>query len=102
MAMKNVPAIGTTLTADELSKLVFGEGVDDVLGVVQRAGETLDQLAALLHSITDLAEDGQGAERIRTLAGLGRYVAEDAANIVGVDRERMAERAAAYRAGGAA
>ncbi len=110
MAMNGMPAVGAALTADELSKLVFGAGVDDVLGVTQRATETLDQLAALLHSISDLAEDGQGrnglsgteVDRLHTLVGLGRYVAEDAANIVGVERERMAERAAAYRAGGEA
>lgn len=110
MAMKSVLAAAAAPTADELSNLLFGEMVGDVLAVGRMAEESLGQLGALLHSISDLVEAGQGnnglggreVDRLHALVGLGRYVVEDASDRAGYGRERMETHVAAYRAGGEA
>ena len=69
--------------------------LEDSLFESRAAVGTLEQLAALFRTIAvaadsqDLADDSIGIrDHIKALAGLGQYVAEDRANILGADQER--------------
>ena len=82
MSTKNAQLLDTLKSA-------FGEHPDDVLGVLRCAAETLSQLEAVLVSIEgDLERSRSPLTHTRRLAGAGRYIAADIANLVGCQCEK--------------
>ena len=73
-------------------KSAFGEHPDDVMGILRYAAETLSQLEAIFVSIEgDLDRSRSPLTHTKKMAGAGRCIAEDVANLVGCQCEKYEE-----------
>jgi hypothetical protein len=87
-----------------VARTVFGERPRDVLLYTEMGLNALNWLGAVFHAIELLHERGGSSLEIKRLAGLGRYIADDIGDHIGLQHEAMAECIAAAEAaeGGAA
>lgn len=83
-------ALGAEDMADDMVRALFGESPEGVLSSAQFGKDVLEQMAALFRAI---AKDADNSRQVKVLAKLGQYVADDRAEIMGCELEKMSERA---------
>jgi len=89
MAQSKINA--SSISPIEAAKAVLGRHPRDAILYAEIGSDTLDQLGALFHAIELLHEQGCSSVEIKRIASLGRYVTSDIGNLIGAERDKMAE-----------
>lgn len=79
-------ASASVAKAIEQGREMFGEHPDDVIAMVETGSDVLSQLACLF---TAIKKEAEGNPQIKWLAILGESVAEDRADLLDQQREKL-------------
>lgn len=82
---KNAPCSSPMQTA----RAVLGQPPRDVAMYIGMGTETLDWLESIFSAIEMLHEKGGGEVHIKRLAGIGKFVAGDIAELIGSEQEKI-------------
>lgn len=89
----------------QAARAVLGQSPRDVAMYIGMGTETLDWLESIFSAIEMLHEKGGGEVHIKRLAGIGKFVAGDIAELIGSEQEKIIasiEAAKAREEGGSA
>lgn len=73
----------------QTARAVLGQPACDVVMYIGMGTETLDWLESIFSAIELLHEKGGGEVHIKRLAGIGRFVAGDIAELIGSEQEKI-------------
>ena len=73
----------------QTARAVLGQPARDVVMYIGMGTETLDWLESIFSAIEMLHEKGGGEVHIKRLAGIGRFVAGDIAELIGSEQEKI-------------